>query len=490
MKASRYNKVLGLAIGEKSIFAAEVSVNADRAEAKRLAEFSYPPEVSLSDAAAVGKLLGEFLREQKFTAKNAVIGLPARWLLVKTKEVPPADSSVAADLLRLQAEGDFSSELKDLVFDYAGESSTTTARNVLLIATPRKYIDLAHQLCEAANLEAIAVTSSAAALGTITGRAGTENAVVLTLAAAGSELTAQYEGHTSTLRHLRAPLPEPQFLSELRRAVSMLPSNGTSASREIIVWDGTDSPSATLGDSLGMRVRNGDLPSLGVSTSEAARNGGGRKYAAAVALGLAVIGERSLPIDFLHSRLAAPKKQLVAPWMIWAGVGAMVLIASIVLGYLDLKTKREKLDGLVAERNSRKGDVETARAFVAKVSFAQRWHGGDPRYLACLREITQLVPEDGQTYATSVDIREKDLPRLEAGKTRPAGKSNEARFLQIVFQAKAPSQGAALQLIARFQAKKDRFTDVQVKGTNIIGKQGEVAFTFTCTYMPAEKLPH
>jgi hypothetical protein len=482
--------VLGLAIGEKSVFIAELWAGGERPEVKRLGEFIYPPDASLTDPPALGQRLGEFLRAQKFSTRHTVIGLPAKWLLVKTKEVPPADSSVAADLLRLQAEGDFSSELKDLVFDYTGEASASGARNVLLIATPQRHIDLAKQLCEAANLDPIAVTSSAAALGAVTGRAGVEDAVVLTLTAAGSELTAQSGGHTSTLRHLRAPTPEPLFLSELRRAVSLLPANGTSGGREIIVWDGSETPTTLSGETLGMRIRNGDLPSLGVSASEAARNGGGRKYAAAVALGLSVLGERSLPIDFLHSRLAAPKKQILAAWMIWSIVGAMALIAAVVFGYRDLQKGQAQLDDLIAKRNGMKDDLAVARAFVAKVSFAQRWHGGDPRYLACLREITQLVPEDGQTYATSVDIREKEPPRPDPSKSKIASKANDPRNLQVVFQGKAPSQGAASLLVDRFQAKKDRFADVQMKGTQIVGKAGEVTFSFSCTYMPAEKLPH
>src|SRR5258706_5493363 len=177
--------MLGLAIGERSIIAAEVSGGGARPDAKRLAEFTYPSGASLADPAALGTALGEFLKENDFSAKAVVIGLPAKWLLVKTKEVPPADSHVAADLLRLAAEGEFSSELKELVFDYAGEASTAGARNVLLVATPQKYLDLANQLCDAAGLTPIAVTSSSAALGAVVGRSGGKNAVVLSLAGGG-----------------------------------------------------------------------------------------------------------------------------------------------------------------------------------------------------------------------------------------------------------------------------------------------------------------
>jgi hypothetical protein len=487
LKASRYNKLLGMAVGEKSLFVAEVTAG-EKPDVKRLAEFIYPAESSLADPATLGISLGTFLRDQRFTARQAVVGLPAKWLLVKTKEVPPADSSVAADLLRLQAEGDFSSELKDLVFDYAGEASPSGSRNVLLVATPQKYIDLVHQMCESAKVEPIAVTSSSAALGTITGRANGENAVVLTLAAAGSELTAQSGGYTSTLRHLRASVPEPLFLSELRRAVSMLPAGGSNGGRELIVWDGGGVPTGTLGESLGMRVRTGDLPSLGVSTTEAARNGGGRKFASAVALALAVLGDSRLPIDFLHSRLAAPAKRLVARWMIWTAIGVVAFIGVTVLAYSHLQKAQANLDGMAAEYKQKEPSIKAADAFVTKVSFAQRWHGGDPRYLACMNEITRLVPEDGQTYCTSLIIREKEVTKAETKKDSLNKAANETRQLVITFNAKAPNQAAALQLKDAFQKEPNhRFIDMNFKGTQNTGKAGEVTFSFSCTYVPVAR---
>ena len=235
MKASRYNKVLGLAIGERSIQVAEVNVAADKPEARHLAEFEYPAGAGLTEPTVLGERLAEFLREKHFTAKQVVVGLPAKWLLVKTKEVPPVDESVAADLLRLQAEGEFSSELRDLVFDYAGEANPAKSQNVLLVATQRKYVELAEQICEAAKLSPIAVTSSAAALGAVTSRGATKNTVVLALAPMGAELSAQSGGYPTSLRHLRSPGVNGQdglFISELRRAVSMLPVNGSTVGRE------------------------------------------------------------------------------------------------------------------------------------------------------------------------------------------------------------------------------------------------------------------
>ena len=88
MKPSRLNKVLGLSIGERSLMVAEITAG-DRPAVTRLAEMVYPDGVTPAESAQLGAAVGEFLREQKFTAKSAVVGLPARWLVVKSKDVPP-----------------------------------------------------------------------------------------------------------------------------------------------------------------------------------------------------------------------------------------------------------------------------------------------------------------------------------------------------------------------------------------------------------------
>jgi hypothetical protein len=508
VKESRYNKVLGLAIGERSILAAELATGASGGappEVRRLAEFPLPAEASLGgsaaavDPVALGKALGEFLREQKFAARSAVVGLPARWLLFKSKDVPPADSATAADLLRLQAEGEFSSELKDLVFDYAGESNPAAARTVLLVATPRRYVDLVRQVCEAAKVDPVAITSSAAALGVATSRSVGKNAVVLSLQPAGAELSAHAGGHTSMLRHLRAPTPEALFLSELRRVVSMLPpatSNGSTA-REVVVWDGAGLSNGAIGQSLGgMPIRHGDLPSLGVRTNDpAASNGAGSKYAAAVALAMSALAGAAgtadalaSSVDFLHSRLAEPRKQRVAPWMIWSGAAAVVLLALIVFSYVHLEQGQAKLDKLSLDYKAKKPHVDAAEQFVKKVAFAQGWHGGDPRFLACLTDITKLFPDNGEIYATQVTLSSKDT-KIDASKDATAATraAAEARHIMVTIDGVAPSQKDAVDLYNRFQSKRDRF--INLKGPNTSGNQRsqETKFSLSCEYVPVEK---
>lgn len=482
MKALRHNKAVGLAIGERSLLAVEMTAG-EPPQARHLVEFIYPPEVSLDQPAELGQALGAFLRENHFSTKAAVIGLPARWLVVKTKEVPPADASTLADLLRLQAEGEFSAELKELTYDYVAGPRENGAASVLLIATQRKYVDGVVALCEAAKLEAVAVTSSAVALGTATGRALAKTSLVLTVSPSGAELTAQSGESLSAIRHLRGPSPDRPFIGELRRALSTAVSNGSP--RELVLWDDSDLDAEALGKDLGFNVRSGDLPALGVGTTAAAKNGDGRKFAAAVALGLAGIGQGRPLVDFLHSRLAPVKRQLIPRWA-WAVAAAVILvIGGAAYAYSYLQQQQTSLDAIQKQLADAKSEITTATAFVSKVSFASAWHGGSPRYLACLRDLTTAIPEDGQTYATSVIIRETAKPPTgsSTSNSNVAPKANEIPTLSGLMYGKTSDQQRVQGIIDRMNRMPAVFKDVKLGGSDA-GRGHEVSFSISFTYVP------
>ena len=107
MKPSRLNKVIGVALGEQSAQVAEVAAGNGTAqpEVRQVAEFAYPAGLTpAQQPAEVGAALAAFLKDNKFTARAAVVGLPAKWLVAKSKDVPPADAATLTDLLRLSAE--------------------------------------------------------------------------------------------------------------------------------------------------------------------------------------------------------------------------------------------------------------------------------------------------------------------------------------------------------------------------------------------------
>ncbi len=487
MKPSRLNKVIGLALGEQSLLAAEVVATDGPPEVRQLAEFRYPDGVTFAQPAELGAALAGFLRDQKFTGRSAVVGLPARWLIVKPKAVPPADPATLAELLRLQAEGEFSSELKDLVYDYAADATAGHPTSVLLIATPQRYVDAAVALCDAAKLSAAAVTPSAVALGAATaGRGEGGTPIVMAVGPGGAELTSQAGGAPSAIRYLRGPAAGGDykpFLGELRRTVSTLPTVGLPGDRQIVLW-GTPADAAAVGDGLGIRVSAGDLPTLGVSAAGTGANGDGRRFAAAVSLALSAVGDGRRAVDFLHPRLAAPKARRVPLWAIWSAVGVLAVIVASVLAYDTLQHDQNALAALNTKLARSDDAARNAQTFVDKVTVAKRWHAGDPRYLACLRDLTVALPSDRETYATNLTLREPARPTGAAAQAAAARAPDDVTLIGRL-EAKTSDQVQAQQVVDRLKSLP-AFTNVKPGGSSVTGtrNQQEVSFIVTFVYVP------
>ena len=179
MQRSGQSKVLGIAVGDRSLLIAEVSSEGGATQVLRTGEFQFPAGVTLQQAEPLGQGLLQFLKQHGFVSRTAIFGVPAKWVLTKRKEVPAAAEQLVSETLRLQAEGEFSSEFNDLVYDYSGQASTAEARPVLLLAIPRRYIDQINGLAESSRLRVRAVTPYAAALGTVASRISKDATVLL-----------------------------------------------------------------------------------------------------------------------------------------------------------------------------------------------------------------------------------------------------------------------------------------------------------------------
>ena len=131
--------VLGMAFGPGLIQVAEITVDAKSVKAARAADFVFSEGDTLDKPLELGKKFSAFLKENKFSAKQVVAGLPTQWLMVKTKTVPAMAAGNLAGMLRLQAERDFSIEPNDLVIDYVfGEMDRATGAVAPPLAARRR----------------------------------------------------------------------------------------------------------------------------------------------------------------------------------------------------------------------------------------------------------------------------------------------------------------------------------------------------------------
>jgi hypothetical protein len=508
---SRRGKALGIALGDRSLTVAEVQSGHGRYEVGRVAEFTFPAGVGLQQPEQLGAALSQFLHDQGFTAKSAVFGLPAKWVLSKHKEVPAADENVLNETLRIQAEGEFSPELKDLVYEYAGGS----AGSVLLMAVPGRYVEGAAKVAEAARLQAVGVTPSAAALGAATAGINGE-AMVLSVGPVGAEFTVQNGAQPRVLRHLGAASAPPTMLvGELRRSTALFTRNGytpagsangsngfpssngasnvtgsdgsgvyatgagTAARRELTVWDESSlNPAAlqSIGEALGLQIKTGRLQSLGLAEPRDATlpdPSATRGAAAATALALSALDGARPAVDFLHSRLAAPKKQLVERRTVLIAAAAVIAIAFGAWAYIDQQAKARDLAGLKQKLNAVDPERKANENFIKVIGYARGWKA-NPRYLACLTDLTNSVPPDGQIYLTSF--------------TLTVNQNMRGSFMGKAVNANGREQQNLLALTDRLRAT-GRFKDVK-SGMDMRevkrGGASELTFSVSFVYVPAE----
>ena len=478
MKLPGSSRFLGLAVSDRGILAAQIHVSREQRDVGPMAEFVFPESLSWEKPEAVGKALRQFLRQHHFSAARAVVGLPARWLMAREKEVPPASAQLAASTLRLQAERDFPSDL-DLVFEYAGQCDPAKPSRVLLAAVMRQHLSRIIAMAEEAGLSLRAVTSSTLAL---VGAAGGANDSLLSVVVGPDSAEMMLRSATAPrmLKHLPiSTSPQEQsnghppasllaIGSEMQRAVALMPQDGADGTaHSVFLWDGvglTEDAAGALGQRSGLEVRvRGDLADLGVRP---ARTGGtaSPRLGVAVALALTAARPERAEIDFLHTRLAAPKKRRVSRQTLLAVATAILIVGGIGWLWWDTNAQQKAYDADVAELDAQKPALKEAQAVADKVTYARGWYDSRPPYLGCLREVSAAFPMDNPIYATTFNF-------YQTGKGTINGKS--------------PDQNTFLEIQKKLLANQN-FTTSRAEMRDAGGRSRDVTFSLSFTYHGTE----
>jgi hypothetical protein len=459
-------KVLGMAVGERGLLIAEVAcAPAGGARVVRGGEFVYPAGLSLERPEALGAALGAFLKERGFETRRAVVGVPARWLLVKQHSLPPADAEAAAAMLWLRAETESVPELGEMVFDYSGEARAEEATSILLMGLPKRWVDRLAVMAKSAGIQIAAVTPGAVALGAVSA-AKMGSPYSLVLGAEAAELCAYEGAQARILRHLGPNGSLASLLGELRRAAVTHALEGVASGgdgiatartgRQLVVWDSNELDEAGLeaiGETVHLPVTRGEVGRLLGASVEGERAG-----AVAVALGLS--GGR-VGVDFLRPRVVAPRGQGVSRRTAWMSGAAAVVAIVALLAIFDLTRMQRQLGGVDEELQGLEPSLKTAKPFVQNMQFVETFGGNHPKYLACLRDVTLAIPVNPKTYLTNFHLK----ANMKGEISGRAGNSQDV--LNVTDQLNASGH----------------FTDLKRK-LEAGAKSGDVAFTVTFSYAP------
>jgi hypothetical protein len=419
---------------DRTFWFAEVSVSPGKSTVEKTAVYHLPPEIPLEKPETVGKALGAFLRKQGIRASHVVVGLPAKQLIAVERETPPAGADEVKGVLRMAAERLAVSENQETVFDYVGDVNTGRAGRVLMVGTLLQHVNRIGAVCDAAELEVEGVCSSSLSLMSTTSDAPG----ILVLNRQGAELVWRRQNLPRMLKHLNVPMqgdvPNLALLgADLRRAVSLAPSDGI-ARKSIQLWDGiglSNDQIRELSDKVGVPIQ------VAESFSPLGLNGFSEApclFAQAAAVALASGTVEGLSVNFMDTKLAAPKESRVNQPLLLCGSAMALIILAMVFMFGYNKYKSSTLDDLTKQIKDEEKPVKDAQKNLSDYNYVKGFYKeGRPQIIRCLYAITEILatnsPDgkpDPNIWLTKLSIKEDNKGEFEISITGRAAQRTQA----------------------------------------------------------------
>jgi len=443
--------ILGIAIDDTGVVAAEVCIRSGRQEIRRAGVFEFEERLSQDNAKVLGQKLKQFLRANHFSSRRAVIGIPAKWVVTKEIVAPAAAPDVLADMLGIQAERAFSLNASELVFDYCGLTGTSEKSPVLLAAAQRQIVGQVKEMADAAGLQVRSITVSAAALGRNLSGAGPQQRYGLYARPSYCEFWSQSNGRLRTVKHvpvagtkITASDRVELLASAVQRLILLSSEQSQSAPHEVTLYDArgvSDGIVGRLSEQLApqITVSDGNVRLLdGAETSEVSENA---QSIAAAALAMNSLGGDRYSIDFLNPRIGRRKKSDRSRIVSWAAIAAVVFIAGIGLFIADWHTRRADIATCTVQLEQLADDITAAREMVDRISYASSWTSQKPEFLECLRQLTLAFPESSGVWATSLALSEEAEGSL-------VGKAvDETSFYEVLNNIKQNSEFSGVMMM-------------------------------------------
>jgi len=424
--------ILGLAIDDCGIVATELSVRAGRTEMRATGEFPWEKELTSENTKELGQSLRRFLRERGFTAKRAVVGLAAKWVLAKEVEAPPAAPEALSGILGIQAERVFSMNTDELVFDYCGKTSTSEKSQVLLLAARRQTVARIKELAEAAGLQVQSITVSAFACGSAPSENGSACHYGLYTRPTYCEFWGQFDGSPRFIKHIPlevngSPSGYADLLtSTIQRQVLLSLRHDQAPPHQVTAYDAcglSDETFTQLNKRLAPQVSlcNGRPAWLSAIPGHPQEAGS----VAAAAVALTAVRPEKLVVDFLNPRIGEKKAVSHKRIVVWAAVIAVVLLIALGVWLAGWQSDRREIATYKEQLSGVSEDLAVATDVVARLTYAESWLSTEPRFLNCLRGLTLAFPEEGTVWATSLAMN-------ESGTGSVVGKASSPESVQEV----------------------------------------------------------
>ena len=409
--------ILTLDLGDGEIRVAEFARRSTTA--RRHGAIALSGEATLEQPERAGAKLAEFLKRERISARRAVIGVPAGWVISRDLRLPPADGETLRNALRIAASRAFTIPADELVIECPDMPASHKGEPLLVAALQSDRMNRILALCAAARIAPVAI------LPTIYAVASSVEKPSLLAARLGErelEVALRRHGRLRLIRSLpleaeagNAESLRKAAAEELQRMFDLLPPEPDAPPPDLVACGWPEAEAATLA------ARLKPLVGAGICRNDAA-------------FALAQAGSQSPGMDFLHSRLAQEKAGLISARRKRQLALACIAVGLVVAAAIaDAAWLRVSIGRLKRRHAEMKPQVDAARPIVDGLNYARSWRREGIQGRDRLRDLAQAFPEDGRIWVTSLTLRSD-------GKGVATGRCTDNR--------------APLDVVARLEAKK------------------------------------
>jgi Tfp pilus assembly PilM family ATPase len=454
------------------------------------------------DGKQIGSRLAAAMSGQVTGKVTTIIGVGRDNVQMQLLSLPPAPESELPDMVRFQADREFTTLGADASLDFIPLSGDAqTPHQVLAVAQNAAGMAEARDVCEALGLEPNRIPLRAAAVAALVHRAGVvaDDKVALTVNPLIDEadLTVQAGEKVVLIRTVRLPDPSQQesrqraLLGEIRRTMAAVRQQLSDRKVDQVVLCGSSSAgehSADLSDELEVPVTYFDPMSQAPSglASHGVPADGLARFAAALGMALNEADRRPPIIDFANVRRTAARRRFGRVHALAAAAAVIGLLAVGVSLWRQTAAPARELAEIEAEIATMESQVEPYEQMTARAEAIESWLATDVNWLDELEQFGRRVrpqPFDSKEFPVNDDVVVTQVTMARNGGANAVGG-------HIDMQVKAKSDAAVRDLELRLRAGGHRVVPGGVqKDTTVPGYPRSTTLQIQVTPSEEEAAP-
>jgi Tfp pilus assembly PilM family ATPase/Tfp pilus assembly protein PilN len=326
---------------------------------------------------------------------------------IKLLSLPPAPAEELPDLVRFQAEREFTALGADAALDYVPISGNSdTPNQVLALALSPAGVSEAREICEALGIETDRIEVRGCAAAAFANRASgitaNEVALIVNPLAEEADLVVQADDKVILLRTVRLPDPsqtegrQRALIGEIRRTIAAVRQQLTDRQVDKVIICGNEPSigrSSNLADELKVAVALIDPVAqtpAGLSSQNVPAESLGR-FAAALGMAVSEAERRPPIVDFANVRKRVEVRRFSRVHILAAGVAAAAVLWFGAHVWQQISAPTRELAELQARIRDVESQAETYKDVTAQAAIVERWTATDVNWLDELEKTAKRV---------------------------------------------------------------------------------------------------